>query len=312
MITGLQRTGTTLLQNLLSSDPAARTLHSFENFRPTTRRGALAPTGDHRLLGQQARWWLVKTAVPDFPRIHWVEAHEPDECGMLLANTFCTAMLDATVPTPEYMDWFLEQNLVPAYEHYRDTLKILQLQRPGRRWVLKCPYHLWGLEAMLEVFPNAVFVQTHRRMDRVIPSTCSMFATLRKLDSHHVDPLEVGAEVPERWAVALERALAARDAVGSERFIDVRYEDLVGDPFGTVQRIYEHAGLPWHEGLREPMGRWLEGNPADKRGQHDYSMEQFGLSQGYLRELFGEYEDRFGVNTVEPPRPAPSLADVGT
>lgn len=303
-IIGPTRTGTTLLQNLLTADPDVRTLLSYETFRPTTDQGPLPSGPDRRLRMHQGRWWFVKTAVPDFPRIHWVEAHEPDECGILLANTFCTAILDATVPTPGYMRWFLQQDLTPAYQHYRDTLKILQLQRTtARRWVLKCPYHLWGLKAMLEVFPDAVFVQMHRRMDQVIPSTCSMFATLRKIDSDVVDREAIGQEVPARWAQALELGMEARKHADPARFMDIRYEDLVADPLSTVQSIYERFGLPWREELRAPMQQWLRDNPQNKRGAHAYSMDEFGLSTEQLDELFGPYEQQFGVaadQTEEP------------
>lgn len=303
-IIGPTRTGTTMLQSLLSLDPRTRSLLSYESFRPTTKDGPIPRKRDLRLPAHQVRWWFVKSAVPDFPRIHWVEANEPDECGILLANTFTTAILDATVPTPEYMDWFLEQDLRPSYAFYRDTLKLLQAQRSAERWVLKCPYHLWGLDALLELFPNAVFIQMHRRMDEVIPSTCSMFATLRKLDNSTVDPLAVGREVPARWAQALARATRAREAAPPERFVDVRYEDLVADPVATVRALYARFNWPFHDSLEAPMQSWLRAHPQNKRGRHSYTLEQFGLTPRGLHSLFGEYEQRFGVQPNARPNEA--------
>jgi hypothetical protein len=88
---------------------------------------------------------------------------------------------------------------------------------PARRWVLKSPGHLWGLDALAAIYPDAKIVQTHRDPLKVVASLTSLVTVLRSLASDTIDPLEISRDWTERLAMGLERAMDVRAAARSRR-----------------------------------------------------------------------------------------------
>jgi len=189
-------------------------------------------------------------------------------------------------------------------EHPRSRvagLQHLQARNPGA-WVLKWPKHLFGLDALLEVYPDARIVWTHRDPARVIPSSVSFVAALRSMNSPLFDLRRFGAEWAGLEEMGLHRGLSVRDAVGDDRFLDVHYNDLTADPVATVTRIYEHFGIPVDDETVRRVRGFSDDNPPGKHGAHRYTPEQFGLDPERIRRRFAAYSDRFGI---EPDRPRP-------
>src|SRR3546814_475797 len=93
---------------------------------------------------------------------------------------------------PSYLQWLAGQDLQGTYEYLLDVLKYLQWQGladPGRRWLLKSPFHL-GQEALLaRTFPDATLLFTHRPPAQFLSSMCSLMAGYMKwhTDYTHVD-----------------------------------------------------------------------------------------------------------------------------
>ena len=77
---------------------------------------------------------------------------------------------------PSYARWLEGRDYVPAYRLLARLLRVLTWQQAGRRWVLKTPEHLEHLDALLEVFPGATVVWTHRDPLETMASFCSMVA----------------------------------------------------------------------------------------------------------------------------------------
>jgi hypothetical protein len=154
--------------------------------------------------------------------------------------------------------------------------------------------HAYALETLLELFPDACVVQTHRDLAQVIPSLCSLRLIGRGVYSEDPDPRRVVGEASDHVLRLLRGALRARERHPG-RVYDLAYRDLVADPHGVVRRINEHFGLPLSAAAEEAMRVWLANNPQGKHGRHRYSLEQFGLDRDTAHRLFPGYPECFGV-----------------
>ncbi len=304
-ILGLGRTGSTLLHRLLAQDPQARAPRYGETIDPA----AAGSSANGAQVRQEARKQFAWAAflAPGLPSIHPLDAEAPEECRLLLMNTFRCPIFGQYGFTTSYAKWLDELSLAEKlriYEAYRRQLQLLQWRCPPRRWVLKCPIHAWGLEALMQLFPDARVVQTHRELADVVPSTCSLLATFRGLYSDSVQPHRLGPLVIENVVGRrLDATLRARKAYPG-RMMDVVYRRLVRDPVGTVREIYERFGLPWSAETDRNVRDWLARNPRDKHGRHRYSLEQFGLDRAEVERMFPGYPESFGRPAVEAPSAA--------
>jgi hypothetical protein len=182
-----------------------------------------------------------------------------------------------------------------VYELHRMQLQTLQADgRPGY-WVLKSPAHLSTLESLLKVYPDAVVVQTHRDLGKVMGSMSSLVALGIGLLAEQPDPHEVGRQVLERTVRTLERVDRTRTVLGDDRIVDVRYADLVADPLAVVRRIHTHLDEPLSAASEQRMRRWMAGNPQGKHGAHRYSLEQFGLDRAAVERVSAPYRERFDI-----------------
>ena len=292
-ILGLQRTGTTMLHRLLTCEPTLRPLLSWEAMNP-------APLSDRgnekavRIRRAEMAERALRYLAPNFFAIHPVEARAPEEDVLLLDLSFVSPTADATMHVPGYSAWTRAIDQRPAYRYFRRLIQLLLWQQGGT-WLGKTPHHLENLDALLDVFPDARIIHTHRDPTRVVASFCSMMAHGRAIFSDRVDPYEVGAALAERAVRAVTRAMAVRDRVGAAAFHDVAYEDLVADPMREMRRIYAFLGMDLAPTTEAAMSRWRTGNPQDKHGVHRYQLEDFGLDRTALLAQFEPYRQRFGI-----------------
>ncbi|MEN8182021.1 MAG: sulfotransferase [Myxococcota bacterium] len=292
-LTGLPRTGTSALFNLLACDPASRPLLTWEGMCPDPLPGLAPGQPDPRLEAVRAAVERDRQRNPDFDKIHYARADGPEECVLLLAYTFCDLQMGVEPLLPPYRDWFQAQDLRASYAYYADLLRMLDWQRPGERWLLKSPAHLWALDVLVEMFPDACIVQTHRNPLEILPSYCSMIATLMSI-RESVDSEALGPVVLEFLARSLERGLAARDRC-PERFVDVDYRRFLAAPLEAVEEIYGSFGLPLDAQTRTAMARHLSENPQGKHGAHRYSLEEYGLSPSAVGKRLRDYIERFDL-----------------
>ncbi len=294
-ILGLQRTGTTLLHRLLTCEPALRPLLSWEALNPAPFPGVVAPGArDPRMRLAELAERGLRYLAPEFFAIHPVEAHAPEEDVLLLDLSFVSPTADATQRVPRYSAWLRDTDQRPAYRYFRRVIQLLLWQRSGR-WLGKTPHHLENLDVLLDVFPDAKIIQTHRDPVRVVASFASMMAHGRAIFSDRVDPREVGAQLADKAVRAVTRAIAVRERAAAGSFLDVAYAGLLADPLAEIQRIYAFLGLTLAPATEASMQRWIAANPQNKRGVHRYQLEDFGLEREELARRFEPYRARFGV-----------------
>lgn len=294
VVTGLPRTGTTLLHNLLAQDPRHRYLRLWEALHPVPPGGH---EPDQATLVAQAERWLERfyAHAPGFRVIHPLTPRGPEECDALLQNAFASQHFDDMFDAAAYSRWFAHDPLDREYRYYALQLQVLGGDRAGREWLLKSPGHVGHLDALLRALPAATVLHCHRDPAQAVASYASLIVAVRGPNSESVSPPAVGAQALARCATALGRALQARAAAGEEHFVDVAYPALTADPVGTVGRIYDCLGLTLGEDVEAAMRRWVADHPADRHGVHRYEPADFGLDPARVREAFTAYRDRFGA-----------------
>jgi hypothetical protein len=295
-ILGLGRTGSTLLHRLLAQEPQVRALRYGETIDPA--KAAFSSSVALQVGRARRQFAVVARLAPGLRSIHPLDAEAPEECRLLLMNTFRATIFGQYGFISSYGKWLnglgLEDRL-PIYEAYRRQLQLLQWRRPARRWVLKCPIHSWGLEALLGVFPDAGVIQTHRDLAEVIPSMCSLLATFRGLYADGVDPRRLGPTVLQNVVGRRLGSTLQAHTTHPGRVQDVVYRDLIRDPVGTILGIYERLGLPAGDETEARIRDWLARNPQNKHGKHRYSLEQFGLDRDTIERSYPEYPECFGI-----------------
>jgi hypothetical protein len=292
-VLGLPRTGTTVLYGMLASDPAMRSPASWEVGRPFPPPVVEDPA---RVAAMDKDLDRFRRIAPAIDAIHPMGARLPQECLALQAPEFASYEFVTAFPVPSYWEWLRSSDMTPAYRFEKTFLQHLQAARRGRHWVLKTPGHLMWLDALLEVFPDALLVQTHRNPTQVLASVSSLMTAMRSSVSNDVDPHVVGREQLDAWRWGMERTMAVRGGLAADRVVDVRYEDTVSDPVGTVTRIYEHFGLELTPAVEQGVRDYLAANPRDKHGAHRYTLEEFGLDRDEVDAAFADYRERFGVS----------------
>lgn len=284
VITGLQRTGTTFLHRLVASDPRIRALRSWEALAPVPP--ARGP--DRRVLQAQAAEAGLRWMAPDFFAVHPVEALAPEEDVLLLDQSLLSTVPEATLRVPSYSAWLERQDQRPAYE----TLsRLLTLLGDGRRWVLKTPHHLEWLDTLLDVFPDATVIMTHRDPSTTLASFCSMIAHGRGVMSDAVDPTEIGQDWLRKVGRMVDRAMATRAARPSARFLDVDYREITGDPLGTLARVRAFAGLEPDPAADAAAAQVVATQTQDRHGKHRYALEDFGLAPQAVHDRFAAYRE---------------------
>src|SRR5262249_46747493 len=154
--------------------------------------------------------FLNRWSAPDMETVHAMSAEGPEECTFLLFNTFATPAYGLLGHIPSYMDWLrgrCPEERAGDYQEYRRQLQLLQWSSggPAGHWALKAPIHLFALDALFTVLPDACVVQTHRDPCQVIPSACSLFALMVGIFSDEVEPERIGLEIAHgTWRDLLE------------------------------------------------------------------------------------------------------------
>ena len=296
-IVGLPRTGSTLLHHLLAQDPDTRVTQAWEVMYPSPPPTRDTYDSDPRIerARKQLRWldWLA----PDFKTIHPVGARLPLECIALMGASFRATRFQTTYNVPSYEAWLNSQDMRPAYTFHRRFLQHLQWRTPGARWVLKAPSHVFSFEVLLDTYPDARIVQTHRDPVTAVTSVASLSSALHRAFSRCRAPSEFGHEVTIRWTDGLERSLELRRTgrVSPERLVDVHYHELIKDPIATVRRIYAQFRMSLTARAEDRMRTFLAANPQGRHGRHEYAPNTFGLDTQELETRFRVYSEYFGV-----------------
>jgi hypothetical protein len=293
-VLGVPRTGTTLLSNLLAADPARRSPLEWEIDEPVPPATTATLKTDPRVLAKLEQHRQMLEAHPEAGKIYRSSPIYPHECVWFLAHDFKTLMIESKGILPEYREFIFSADMTSAYAWHRKFLQALQHHAPGV-WNLKMPSHILHLEYLIKEYPDARLIWTHRDPLTATGSLCSIISMSHKMLMGRVDTEWLGEDYPWQAQQHAERGMDFRDRHGENRVIDVHYADMIGDPMGTMKRLYAQLGDEWTAEAETGIQAWLDDNPQNKFGKHEYKLAQYGLSKEQLEPMFERYLSRYDV-----------------
>lgn len=289
LVIGLPRTGTTALSQLVANDPQFRSLRTWESQACTPPPEAATQHSDPRIAQAGEGIAMMDNMFPRMRTMMSSEPEAPTECQDLMGMSFRTFHFDGVVRVPGYLSWLMQCDMRETYTFHRRVLKLLQWHCPPNLWHLKTPVHMFALDALVEAYPNARFLWSHRDPALVLGSVCSLIAYVRSWSSDRDDAAELGAEQLECWAEGVRRAMDFRRRVGDDRFVDVSFAELQTDPIRVLDSSYAQLGLKFSEDARRRVQEWADGHRPGSRGAHNYQLADYGLTPAGVREYFAEY-----------------------
>jgi Sulfotransferase family len=295
MVIGLPRSGTSALSQMLAQDPANRSIRRWEAARPTPPPDITTESTDPRLIEMQRMLDRRYAASPEMMAMNPITADDPTENECFLKFTFRSLALSGVYEIPSYREWALHCDMRPAYRYLVRALKLLQWRWPPTRWNLKAPIDLFHLDAIADALPDARLVWTHRDPAKAVPSVASLLVARRRPMTDVIDKLALGRSECALWAEAIRRGMAYRTRSGSLPIVDLFNDDLVRDPVGTLSALYGRLGLEFSREFETALRRRMVDRPKGKFGQHRFTAEEFGLSEGGLKAAFDSYASRFGL-----------------
>jgi hypothetical protein len=291
-VVGSPRSGTSILHELLALDPASRAPAMWEMHHPVE---SLEGDDMRRVGDAVTTWW--HDLQPEYETMHQNSGDLPNECIYITLHEFLSDHWGGCHNAPSYDRHLAKSDQRPAYRYHQRFLQTLQQRGRGDRWLLKAPSHLFQLRALFDVYPEARIIHTHRDPAQTIPSVLSLMGTLKWMRCEESDPVAAAERTATGYAYIFRQEIEDRagGVLPDERFVDVRYADVIGDPAGTVEKLYDALGWPLPPGLPDAVTDYVARKPRGAHGAHRYSLEEMGLDAAALRADFAFYRDRFGL-----------------
>ncbi|WP_028079157.1 sulfotransferase family protein [Solimonas soli] len=299
IITGLPRSGTSILFEILAEDPQFGPLLSWEIVLPCPPPEAATYRSDPRIERAEAILTMYDRIAPSFRAMHEMGARLPNECSEAFIYSFMSDNLAARLDIPSYINWlYAKADWGYMYGYHRRLLKLLQWKNPRRHWLLKAPPHLWHLPDLLEVFPDARVVHTHRDPVRCNASNASLLGTLRWMRSDKPFDMSSFDKVltPEATAAGLDMVIDQIESgvVPRSSVFDVLYADLIDRPLDALKALYTRMGLTLAPEAEQRMQAYIAAKPQGKFGAHRYQTAE-GEEERRARACYARYQRHYGV-----------------
>jgi hypothetical protein len=286
--TGMVRTGTTMLANMLLLDPETRSLRRWEAEKPCPPPILGEEANDPRISASERASMEHARNSPGITKIQEIGAQQTTECHPLMFLEFSSQSYEAFLHIPSYMEWLLDpkRDMVPTYKMHKRVLKLLQWRRPPTRWNVKGPGHILFIDALNEVYPDAQFILTHRTPLKAVPSICTLLTAIRTGALGARERAAVGPAAAARWELGLKRLEAFRAKQPASRFHDILHSDIIADQPGELKKVYDWMGWEMTPDVEAAITAWRNKNPRDP---HKPKLEDFGLNEADLRARFDFY-----------------------
>jgi len=287
---GMPRTGSTKTQKLLARSGDLNWLPLWKAYNPSSYTGLPGEDTQPRIENTDDYVHWMNTHSPDLKTGHEFSTHEPEEESCILEHSLRTPCFVGWGVITGYLKWLSAQSMAAQFEHLRDTLKYLQWQGladPSKRWLLKSPLYYGMEQALLEVFPDACLVMSHRHPRTSIPSSIKL---LEKFFMPYTNGKPDAGRAVMGSASSIKRHFRNRHSMGLH-ILDIPYSELVKSPQAVIEKIYRLSGLALSDASLRRMMEWNDANPKNKLGRHVYSLQEYGYTEEQISELFAEYID---------------------
>jgi hypothetical protein len=295
-IVGVPRSGSTFLHELLAEHPEHRAPRVWEVMFPVASREGSRRDQEKRMRKAATCLWFFRKLAPRADAVYPMRANTPHECVAIHSYTLLSEEFVSTCNVPAYEAFLRSTDLTPAYVWQKRFLQHLQLQCPGKRWVMKSPDHVYGLESLFAIFPDAVIIQTHRNPIEVLKSSADLTRVLRRLYGEAGEPEEIRLREARLLAEGAERFIHFRDSHPefASRIIDVKYTDLVAEPVATFRQICEAIETPMTNVVKERVQRLIASRSRYHGPRASAKTDSLGLDTA-LGARFERYCTRFGL-----------------
>jgi hypothetical protein len=286
-VTGLPRTGTTVIHRLLTADPAHQGLElwlaEFPQPRPPRETWSQNPV----FAEMDARFKKAHEEDPDYTGLHFMTPDEVEECWQLLRQSLHSVSYETLAHLPTYSQWLAKQDWTKSYQRHRRNLQLIGLNDAEKRWVLKNPSHLFALDALFATYPDALVVQCHRPPETIMASMCSLAHHTTAGWSNTFVGAQIGEDALETWSRGLKQFNAVRADHDPAQFCDVDYFDFIKDPVASVEGIYRHFGLEFTGEAREAIAKsHADSQEGPRAPKHTYSLADYGLTDEQVKDRF--------------------------
>ena len=299
---GMPRTGSTKVQKLLASSGDFNWLPLWKAYNPSSLTGVPGESPEPRIADTDVFVETMNRYSPELRSGHDFATHEPEEESCILEHSLRTPCFLGWGLITGYLKWLSTQSMTTQFVHLRDTLKYLQWQglaSGSRRWLLKSPLY-YGMEpSLLEVFPDACLVMSHRHPSVSVPSSIKL---LEKFFLPYSEARPDADRAVLGSASSIRRHFRNRERMRFD-VLDIPYSELVRSPEAVIDKVYRFSRIPLSDESRARMMAWNDGNPKDRHGRHRYSLEEYGYTEQSIQDAFAEYI-RFLDNLEEQRRDA--------
>ena len=286
IVTGQARSGTSILFELLSLDPDARSIAAWEATNPVPQTEDIA-----ELMAQtepEQEFWA--DIQPEYAAVHEHRSDLPVEC------------ISAMMPSFASFQWWIENamtswmpDFVAALQFHEVFLKMRQFEQPKKTWVLKTPVYLPVLDLVFQFFPDAQVLLTHRDPLKTMPSGMSTLASVRWQRSDEVDLENLTAGASGSYDLMVHVKQRRDNGDFPDQITDVHFVDQMRDPVEGIRNAYASIGRPFDESHAERIRRYLASKPKGKFGKHEYKPEDWGFTKAGIRENTRAYVEAYGV-----------------
>lgn len=286
-VTGLPRTGTTVIHRLLTADPRHQGLElwlaEFPQPRPPRETWSKNPV----FAELDARFKQAHDENPDYTGLHYMTAAEVEECWQLLRQSLHSVSYETLSHLPTYSQWLAKQDWTKSYQRHRTNLQLIGLNDAEKRWVLKNPSHLFALDALFETYPDALIVQCHRPAETIMASMCSLAQHTTAGWSNSFVGAQIGEDAMETWSRGLKRFNDVRADLDPAQFYDVDYFEFVKDPVAAVEGIYRRFDIDFTDEARAAIAdSHTESKKGPRAPKHTYSLADYGLTDKQVKKRF--------------------------
>jgi len=299
VIVGLPRTGTTFLSHMLSLDPNCRYFTFAEMHQPTPFPEEKTFKNDPRFKASELNLALASLFDPNYQKnlneLHHLESSSMEEELYFFEHLQASLLNYLLCGDGGYRKFLLnEQKMKYAYQYLRRCMQHSSyLYPPQSHWIIKTPQHLLSLEQLVNEFPDACVIFTHRHPASVI---CSYFLLMLYsynlyVSADHDIAKMLAQDICELFHEMLARFVEFRKKCSnSKQFLDLSFEETIQRPKETLTKIYDHFGKSFSSQHFKLVEEYLKQDSREGKSKiGKVSIQDLGFTMEELSQKFEEY-----------------------
>ena len=181
-------------------------------------------------------------------------------------------------------------------KNYLKFIKTVSYANQGKRLLLKNPANTARITTLLKLFPEARFIHIYRNPYKVYLSTIKMRnRVLDKLALQDASDKDIEKQVINNYIKVMDSFFEQKKQIPKNKFVEIRYEDLVLDPIKQVKKIYSKLNLPGLKNALPNMMKYLE-------KQKDYKVNVYTINEKIIKHIYNKWKFTIDLWGYKPPK----------